>query len=75
MSHPEISAPSKKKRGRPPHRRPDPEADTVTEFCSRMKCSRATAYRMMRDGELKFIQVRSERRIPRSEYQRLGMPP
>jgi hypothetical protein len=75
MSLPEISRPLKKKKmGRPPHPRPKAEADTLTEFCAKMKCSRATAYRMMGDGTLKYIQLHSERRIPHSEYERLGMP-
>jgi excisionase family DNA binding protein len=72
MSLPEIELPrKKKKRGRPPHPRPKAEADTITEFCAKMKCSRLTVYRMMKDGELKYIQIRGERRIPHSEYRRL----
>jgi excisionase family DNA binding protein len=75
MSLPEISIPPKKKKmGRPPHPRPGAEADTITEFCAKMKCSRATVYRMMGDGTLKYIQLRCERRIPHSEYERLGLP-
>jgi excisionase family DNA binding protein len=74
MSFPEISDPSKKKKmGRPRHPRPEAEADTLTEFCHKMKCSRATAYRMMDEGKLKYIQLRNERRIPHSEYVRLGV--
>jgi excisionase family DNA binding protein len=75
LSLPEISNPPKKKKmGRPPHPRPNAEADTLTEFCAKMKCSRATAYRMMDEGKLKYIQLRNERRIPHSEYGRLGLP-
>jgi excisionase family DNA binding protein len=73
MSFPETSElPKKKKMGRPRHPRPAAQADTITEFCAKMKCSRPTVYRMMRDGELKYIQIRGERRIPHSEYVRLG---
>jgi excisionase family DNA binding protein len=75
MSLPEIpNPPKKKKMGRPPHPRPEAQADTITEFCAKMKCSRPTVYRMMKDGELKYIQIRGERRIPHSEYGRLGLP-
>ena len=71
MSLADQISPHRRKRGRPRHHRPAAEVDTITEFCARMKCSRATVYRMMKDGELRFIQVRGERRIPRSEYARL----
>jgi excisionase family DNA binding protein len=74
MSLPEISDPPKRKKmGRPPHPRPEAQADTITAFCAKMKCSRPTVYRMMKDGELKYIQIRGERRIPHSEYVRLGV--
>jgi excisionase family DNA binding protein len=76
----EITAP-KRKRGRPKGsknknrpQRPDPLGDTVNDFCAKMRCSRTTAYRMMRDGELKYIELGNRgRRIPYSEYQRLGV--
>jgi excisionase family DNA binding protein len=50
-------------------------ADTVNEFCAKMKCSRVTAYSMMRDGDLKYVQIGKQRRIPHSEYRRLGVIP
>ena len=47
--------------------------DSVQDFIDRTGISRPTAYRMMADGRLKFIQVTDDmRRIPTSEYVRLG---
>lgn len=85
MSFPEIAetAAPKRKRGRPKgsknksgYHHPDPQialTDTVNEFCVKMKCSRVVAYDMMRKGQLKYIKFRKRRRIPHSEYQRLGV--
>ena len=47
-------------------------AHTIDEFAVRANVSRVTVYRMMTDGELRFIQIRGRRRIPVSEYTRLG---
>lgn len=47
--------------------------DSIQDFIDRTGISRATAYRMMADGRVKFIQVTDDmRRIPTSEYVRLG---
>jgi excisionase family DNA binding protein len=47
--------------------------DSVQDFIDRTGISRPTVYRMMADGRLKFIQVTDDmRRIPTSEYVRLG---
>ena len=47
--------------------------DSVQDFIDRTGISRPTTYRMMADGRLKFIQVTDDmRRIPTSEYVRLG---
>lgn len=47
--------------------------DSVQDFVTRTGISRPTAYRMMADGRLQFIQVTDDlRRIPTSEYARLG---
>jgi excisionase family DNA binding protein len=47
--------------------------DSVQDFVTRTGISRPTAYRMMADGRLRFIQVTDDlRRIPTSEYVRLG---
>jgi hypothetical protein len=71
--------PSKKRRSREPSRARLPIAlanelsDTVLEFRRKLKISHATAYRMMQRGEVNYIQITSKiRRIPLSEYRRLG---
>jgi excisionase family DNA binding protein len=47
--------------------------DSIQDFIDRTGISRPTVYRMMADGRLKFIQVTDDmRRIPTSEYVRLG---
>jgi excisionase family DNA binding protein len=45
---------------------------TVSEWCESTGISRPTAYRMMKDGELRFVQIRLTRRIPVEESIRLG---
>jgi hypothetical protein len=47
-------------------------AHRIGEFVERARTSRPTAYRMMRDGTLRYIVVRGRRLIPTSEYVRLG---
>jgi excisionase family DNA binding protein len=49
--------------------------DTVSEFTHRAKTSKATAYRMMADGSLRYVRIRGQRRIPHTEYVRLGFVP
>jgi excisionase family DNA binding protein len=45
---------------------------TVSEWCESTGISRPTAYRMMADGTLRFVQIRGTRRIPADESVRLG---
>jgi excisionase family DNA binding protein len=47
-------------------------AHTINEFAARANVSRVTVYRMMNASALRFIRVRGMRRIPVSEYSRLG---
>ena len=65
---------SKPKRGRPPRRRSRKLADTISEYCERTHQSRSTVFRQMERGDLRFVQVAPgyPRRIPHSEYRRLG---
>ena len=46
---------------------------TVSEWCQATDISRPTAYRMMQDGTLKYVQIRGMRRIPVEEQRRLGL--
>jgi excisionase family DNA binding protein len=48
-------------------------AHSINEFAARARVSRVTLYRMMRDGQLRFIRLRGRRLIPCSEYARLGL--
>jgi excisionase family DNA binding protein len=48
-------------------------AVTVNEFVSTTGLSRPTVYRMMMRGKLRFAQIGGTRRIPVSEYHRLGL--
>jgi hypothetical protein len=68
----QADTPERKKRGRPPKKRKI--ADRIHEYCERTGDSRATAYRKMASGHLRFIQEGPgcTRKIPRSEYRRLG---
>jgi excisionase family DNA binding protein len=50
-------------------------AHTINEFAARARVSRVTLYRMMNDGQLRFIRLRGRRLIPCSEYTRLGLVP
>ena len=46
---------------------------SVTEWCFSTGTSKPTAYRMMSDGRLRFVQLGERiRKIPTTEYQRLG---
>jgi excisionase family DNA binding protein len=63
---------------KPKSRRPKPVtadalAHSINEFSDRARVSRVTLYRMMRDGQLRFIRLRGRRLIPCSEYTRLGL--
>jgi excisionase family DNA binding protein len=47
---------------------------SVAEWCSTTGVSRPTAYRMMLDGRLHYVQMGERmRKIPTTEYQRLGL--
>jgi excisionase family DNA binding protein len=49
-------------------------AYTVDEFCKATSISRPVVYRMMREGQLHFVQLGERfRRIPASEVARLGL--
>jgi hypothetical protein len=62
------------KRGRPRRPLPKKTADYVSEYCARTGKSRATAFREMADGRLKYVQTApgAPRQIPHSEYERHG---
>jgi hypothetical protein len=48
--------------------------DTPDEFARKISVSRATVWRMMLDGRLKYVKFTPRiRRIPTSEYERLGL--
>jgi excisionase family DNA binding protein len=53
----------------------DALAHSINEFAARARVSRVTLYRMMNDGQLRFIRLRGRRLIPCSEYARLGLVP
>jgi excisionase family DNA binding protein len=74
------TAAPKRRRGRPKGAKNKPRtphceelADTINEFCAKMKCSRAQAYVLMGNGKIRYIQFGRQRRIPHSEYRRLGV--
>lgn len=46
--------------------------DPPDKFCERTALSRATVWRMMRDGRLRYVKFGRVRRIPTSEYERLA---
>jgi excisionase family DNA binding protein len=49
-------------------------AYTIAEFAEATNISRPTIYRMMKDGQLRFVQLSERfRRIPASEFARLGL--
>jgi excisionase family DNA binding protein len=48
-------------------------AYTVSEWATITATSKALIYRQMRDGELRFAQLRGTRRIPATELIRLGL--
>jgi len=37
---------------------------TVNETCARLGVSRATVYRLMRRGEIRYVRVGARRRVP-----------
>jgi hypothetical protein len=68
----------KPKRGRPVKAPPKVRRllHSVSEYCAASGLSRATAFRRMRTGALKYLQPSGKnapRQIPTSEYVRLGI--
>jgi excisionase family DNA binding protein len=48
-------------------------AYSVNEWCELVNISRASAYRMMADGRLRYVEIAGVRRIPAKENVRLGL--
>jgi excisionase family DNA binding protein len=49
---------------------------SVSEWCASTGISKPTAYRMMLDGRLRYVQIGERtRKIPTAEYSRLGLIP
>jgi excisionase family DNA binding protein len=48
-------------------------AVTVNEFSAATRLSKPTVYRMMQVGKLRYAQIGGTRRIPVTEYTRLGL--
>jgi len=64
------------KQPQPRHEQPvTPLGDTVSEYTRKVKTSKATAYRRMADGSLRYAMVGKQRRIPHTEYVRMGLVP
>jgi excisionase family DNA binding protein len=59
--------PSRQKRGRARI------AYSISEWAELVGLSKATVYRMMADGRLRFVQIGDVRRIPAEENTRLGL--
>ena len=68
-------APERQRRRRRAHIRPalPRVAITVGEFAATTGISKPTLYRMMLEGKLRYAQIGGTRRIPVSEYHRLGL--
>jgi excisionase family DNA binding protein len=47
---------------------------SVREWCQSTGISKATTYRMMADGRLRYVTIGRSRKIPITEYTRLGLP-
>ena len=68
----EHSPQRQKKRGR--LRLADRVCVSVSEICELTGISKPSAYRMMADGRLQYVQMGERtRKIPTSEYERLGL--
>jgi excisionase family DNA binding protein len=48
-------------------------AYSIKEWCELVNISRASAYRMMADGRLRYVEIAGVRRIPAEENVRLGL--
>jgi hypothetical protein len=63
----------RRKREQKPRTPPPRLTDSVRDFCARTGVSVQTAYKLMADGRLRYVQVTDDlRRIPTTEYVRLG---
>src|SRR4051812_33643177 len=67
---PERQRLERRSRVRPPLPR---VALTISEFAATTGISKASLYRMMLAGTLRYAQIGATRRIPVSEYTRLGL--
>ena len=69
-------SPTGKRRLRASHAQPSERLfHTPDEFARRASISRATVWRLMRDGRLRYARFGRARRIPVSEYERLATEP
>jgi len=50
---------------------PERHAFTPDEACEALRISRATLYTLMKEGALRYVQIKARRRIPASEIYRL----
>jgi hypothetical protein len=75
MSKRDLEREKKKKKKRQSRRvKPPRLTDSPRDFHDRTGISIPTIYRMMADGRLRFVQVTDDmRRIPTTEYLRLGL--
>jgi excisionase family DNA binding protein len=75
LSGDSAHAKKKRKRRKRPRKPPSREAllHSIGQFCARANISKPTAYRMMKDGQLRYAQLRGKRMIPTEEYVRLGI--
>ena len=55
----------------PPPPTPERHALTPDEACVALRISRATLYALMKEGALRYFQIKSRRRIPASEIERM----
>jgi hypothetical protein len=67
-------SPQRQKRGPRKRRVIDRVCDSVDEFSAATGISKTAIYRMMQDGRLRYVQATPRmRKIPTSEYSRLGL--
>ena len=50
---------------------PERQAFTPNEACVALRLSRATLYALMKEGALRYFKIKSRRRIPASEIERM----
>jgi excisionase family DNA binding protein len=66
-------SPARQRRGASPQSRVGRVCLTVSEWSESTGLSKATTYRMMQDGRLRYVQFGRTRRIPTEEQSRLGL--